>query len=195
MSCRICLEDAPVESMVTPCQCTGTSAYIHPDCLKSYFTYYPDRFCRVCRTEMEGPPEPLLTVLMFTLLGMSITYSGVPLMTKLGLSVAMMGMIVYYTKKRLFNDTVAAFLMAMYLTFATGGHPDAVFIFIFCLYTLSLALSIFLTRQLALFLLIGPAVFAMTVYILVPFDGFATAVYLSLLFLGWYAWIRTAVRV
>lgn len=195
MPCRICLEDAPPETMLTPCKCLGTSAYIHSECLRSYVVYYPDRICRVCRSEMEGPPEPLLTVLMFSLLGMSITYSAVPLMTKLGLSLTLMGMTIYYAKRKLFNDTVAAFLMAMYLTFATGGHPDAVFIFLLSLYTLSLALSIFLTKQLALFLLVGPAVFAMTIYIMVPFDGFATAVYLSLLFLGWYAWIRTAVRV
>ena len=144
---------------------------------------------------MEGPPQPLLTVLMFTLLGMSITYSAVPWMTKLALGVALSGMTVYYSRKKLFNDTVASFLMAMYLTFATGGHPDAVFIFLLSLYTISLGFSIFLTRQIALFLLVGPPVFALTLYVLIPFDAFATAVYLSLLFLGWYAWIRTAVRV
>ena len=195
MPCRICLEDAPPETMMTPCKCSGTSAYIHPECLTLYFGHYPDRLCRVCRTEMEGPSDPLLSVLMFGLLGLSITYSAVPLMTKLGLSVALMGMTVYYAKKQLFNNTVAAFLIAMYMTFATGGHPDALFIFLLSLYSISLTVSIFLTKQFALILLIGPAVFALTVYVMIPFDGFATGVYLSVLFLSWYAWVRTAVRV
>lgn len=195
MTCRICLEDQTPETLVTPCRCSGTSAYIHIECLESYFTYYPDRICRVCRTEMEGLPSPVLSIVVFTLLGMTITYSAVPLMTKLGLSLALMTLTVFYSKKKLFNDTVSSFLLAMFLTFATGGHPDAVFLFLLSLYTISLGFSIFVTRQWALILLIGPPIFAMSVYLLIPFDAFATAVYLSLLFLVWYAWIRTAVRV
>jgi hypothetical protein len=144
---------------------------------------------------MEGPTNPFLSYLMFTLLGVSITYSGVPFLTKLALSAVLMCMLVYYSKKNLFNETVLSFLLILYLTFATGGHPDAVFIFLFVLYMTSLLFTILVTRQAALFLLVAPAVFSVTVYILLSLDAFATAVYVSLLFLVWYAWIRVAVRV
>lgn len=195
MICRICLGEEHSETMVTPCRCAGTSAYVHPDCLVSYFQYYPDRVCRVCLTEMEGPVNPFLSYMMIVLLGMSITYSSSPFLTKLGLSAVLLALSVYYSKKNLFNETVVSFLLVLYLTFATGGHPDAVFLFLFVLYVTSVLFSIFLTRQLLLLLLVAPAVFSMTVYILLSLDAVATAVYLSLLFLIWYAWIRTAVRV
>lgn len=195
MICRICLsEDAP-ETMLTPCRCTGTSAHIHTECLNTYFGYYPDHICRVCRTEMDGPSDLLLSAMMVGLLGLSITYSVVPWSIKIGLTLGLFAMTVYYAKKNLFNDTVAAFLLAMYLTFATGGHPDAVFIFLLSMYTISLVFSAVLTRQFILLFLLAPAVLSITLYILLSLDPFGTAVYLSLLFLAWYAWVRSVVRV
>lgn len=195
MPCRICLEDSPPETMLTPCKCTGTSAYIHHECLDMYLGHYPDRICRVCRSEMDGPPNLLISALMMTLLGMSVTYSVIPWTTKLVFTLALLSMTVYYSKKKLFNDTVGAFLLALYLTFATGGHPDAVFIFLLSLYVMSIVVSFVVTRQFFLVFLIAPAVLSITTYILLSLDPFGTAVYLSLLFLAWYAWVRTAVRV
>jgi hypothetical protein len=195
MICRICFGEETPETMVSPCRCSGTSAYIHTECLNSYFGYFPDRICRVCRTEMEGPPNLLMSAMMMTLLGMSISYSVIPWTIKLAFTMSLLTITVYYAKKNLFNDTVATFLLAMYLTFATGGHPDALFIFLISLYAISLIFSIVVTRQLVLLLFIAPAVFALTAYIFLALDAFGTAVYLSLLFLAWYAWVRTAVRV
>lgn len=195
MICRICFGEEKPETMVTPCRCSGTSAHIHSECLDSYFGYYPDRICRVCLAEMEGPPSLLLSASMVTLLGMSITYSEVQWKIKLVLSLALMSMTVYYAKKKLFNDTVAAFLLALYLTFATGGHPDAVFIFLLSLYVMSIIVSIVVTKQFFLVFFIAPAVLSVTTYILLALDPFGVAIYLSLLFLAWYAWVRTTVRV
>ena len=195
MSCRICLSDEHPETFVSPCRCVGTSSYIHEECLTTYFSYYPDRICRVCLTEMDGPaPDSLLSYMMFVLLGMTITYSSVDPLIKIGLALGLMGMIVYYAKHKLFNDTVVAFLIALYLTFATGGHPDAIFIFLLSLYLGGLIATIFATRQLGLFLMIAPPMFAIAAHVVLKLDAFATSVYVSLLFLLWYAWIRTAVR-
>jgi len=46
--CRICLDTENSETMITPCMCSGTSAYIHEECFQRYLEYYPDRMCRVC---------------------------------------------------------------------------------------------------------------------------------------------------
>lgn len=49
--CRICFDSEG--SLVTPCRCRGTQAYIHPECLRMYFVHYPDGLCRVCQTPMK----------------------------------------------------------------------------------------------------------------------------------------------
>lgn len=193
MSCRICMGDESPETFLSPCQCTGTSAYIHLDCLNTYFTYYPDRICRVCMTEMEGSADPWLSYAMIALLGVTITYSGVDFPVKLGLSLSILALVVYYAKNNLFNDTVVSFLFALYLTFATGGHPDAVFVFLLTMYIVSLGVTILVTRQLTLFLLLSPPFFALAIRMILLLDAMATGVYVSILFLIWYAWIRGAV--
>lgn len=55
MECRICLGDEDPETMLIPCRCRGTSAYVHDRCLRTYFSYYPDRICRVCHGPMKHP--------------------------------------------------------------------------------------------------------------------------------------------
>ena len=55
MECRICFGADHPETMHRPCRCTGTSAYIHDSCLRTYISYYPDRLCRVCHGSMEHP--------------------------------------------------------------------------------------------------------------------------------------------
>ena len=55
MECRICLGDDRPSTMLVPCKCRGTSAYIHEHCLRTYISYYPDRLCRVCREPMRHP--------------------------------------------------------------------------------------------------------------------------------------------
>jgi hypothetical protein len=55
MECRICFGTDHPETMHRPCRCTGTSAYIHDSCLRTYISYYPDRLCRVCHGSMEHP--------------------------------------------------------------------------------------------------------------------------------------------
>jgi hypothetical protein len=193
MSCRICLSDETPETFVSPCQCIGTAAFIHQECLNTYFTYYPDRICRVCMTQMECIYDPVLSYIVFGMLGVTITYSGIDVFLKLGILSVLLSVFVYYTKKHLFNDTVVAFLIAIYLTFVTGGHPDAVFIFLFTMYMVSLSVTFLVTRQLALFVFFAPPLLALAIRILLELDGLATSVYVSLLFLIWYASIRTAV--
>ncbi len=34
LQCRFCLEDAPASALLAPCNCTGTSRYVHGVCLR-----------------------------------------------------------------------------------------------------------------------------------------------------------------
>ena len=63
--CRICLDTERPESMITPCMCSGTSAYIHEACFQRYLEYYPDRVCRVCKYRVPGQETYTLDYFVF----------------------------------------------------------------------------------------------------------------------------------
>lgn len=63
--CRICLDTEHPDSMITPCMCSGTSAYIHEACFQRYLEYYPDRVCRVCKYHVPGEPAYSLDHFVF----------------------------------------------------------------------------------------------------------------------------------
>ena len=56
MTCRICLEDEG--EMIQPCNCKGTSANVHPDCLVKWLNISQKTECEICKfqystTEIE----------------------------------------------------------------------------------------------------------------------------------------------
>lgn len=94
--CRYCLEETNAEDMVAPCKCTGSSKYVHQQCLKKWFTEKNNRivipgnfnqqsfYCEICNTpykykinQLEGNDSLLykdlliyfsvITSLLFTL--------------------------------------------------------------------------------------------------------------------------------
>ena len=78
--CRICLDTENPNSMVSPCNCRGTSAYIHSKCLNEYLHHYPDGLCRVCRKNMivVYPYE----IILFAMLMILLLYTNIPTHTK-----------------------------------------------------------------------------------------------------------------
>mgnify|MGYP000915443079 CR=1 FL=1 len=50
MTCRICLDDG---DMIQPCNCTGTTAYVHEECLMKWLTISERRDCEICKFEYE----------------------------------------------------------------------------------------------------------------------------------------------
>ena len=46
MTCRICLEDEG--EMVQPCNCSGTSANVHPECLMKWLVISQTTECEIC---------------------------------------------------------------------------------------------------------------------------------------------------
>ncbi len=77
--CRICLDTENPETMITPCMCCGTSAYIHEACFQQYLEYYPDRVCRVCHYRVPG--EQSLTVDSVVFLMMAIWMAALLMMS------------------------------------------------------------------------------------------------------------------
>lgn len=46
--CRICLEDASLNDLISPCLCAGTSKYVHHTCLERWRATTPRAFSRCC---------------------------------------------------------------------------------------------------------------------------------------------------
>jgi len=61
--CRFCLEDALVDSLVAPCHCTGTSKFVHEDCLRTWQHQLGGaederaRVCQSCRVPFTLAPQ------------------------------------------------------------------------------------------------------------------------------------------
>lgn len=50
MTCRICLEEG---DLIQPCNCTGTTAYVHEECLLKWLTTSNRSDCEICKYEYE----------------------------------------------------------------------------------------------------------------------------------------------
>jgi hypothetical protein len=48
MTCRICLEDG---DLISPCNCTGTAAYVHEECLVKWLNTSGRSDCEICKYE------------------------------------------------------------------------------------------------------------------------------------------------
>lgn len=50
MTCRICLEEG---DLIQPCNCSGTAAYVHEECLIKWFRVSKRTDCEICKFEYE----------------------------------------------------------------------------------------------------------------------------------------------
>ena len=50
MTCRICLEDG---DLIQPCDCKGTSAYVHEKCLLKWLNVSDRTDCEICKFEYD----------------------------------------------------------------------------------------------------------------------------------------------
>lgn len=105
MECRICLTSDHPDTFLRPCRCRGTSAYIHEHCLRTYFRYYPDRLCRVCREPMEHPWIDLernlrCAVTLFLWSSVLLGLSSMPVGIKALCLSIFGGLLVYHVKRR-----------------------------------------------------------------------------------------------
>lgn len=50
MTCRICLDDG---ELIQPCNCTGTTAHVHEECLLKWLVISNRRDCEICKFEYD----------------------------------------------------------------------------------------------------------------------------------------------
>ena len=200
MICRICFDEGTLATLVSPCRCIGTSQYIHRRCLDQYCTYYPDRVCRVCRTEMSGPmtsQDLALFAIVLVGLGTTLTGSMISPEGKWILGLALLGMAAYFLRNNFFNQTVAAGTLMVYISFVHGGHVHSVISLVVIVSGIAMITTLFLYVP-VLYVMTMAVVASVFAYILIAgvtvafnSDSYALAVYMCLMYMGWYAWIRT----
>ncbi|RWS15485.1 E3 ubiquitin-protein ligase MARCH3-like protein [Dinothrombium tinctorium] len=52
--CRICLQPLSKKEALKPCNCSGSQAYVHRDCLKEWIVIRGYNRCNVCKSEYTG---------------------------------------------------------------------------------------------------------------------------------------------
>lgn len=69
--CRICHEGGGGETLLSPCDCTGTLGKVHKSCLEKWLSSSNTSYCELCHTEftIERRPQPLTQV------GIAMTFS------------------------------------------------------------------------------------------------------------------------
>lgn len=184
--------------MVTPCNCRGSVAYIHDDCLQEYLSYYPDRMCRICLTRIPTPTtvsERMISIAMIMTLSNMIYMTNTPPLGKLAMIIAMAGIVWRYTLARLWVWWVLASVTI--LTFLIGFATSPLAMIIMGLHLVSTAfmwtLSIYIPRVyiatgFVTLITFGCIGFFTTMAIL-QLDPIGATAVLTLLFLAWVAWL------
>lgn len=109
MQCRYCFGTEDGEPMVAPCLCRGTSQFTHESCLQRYFTYYPDRACRVCNARMEyvSTIERVLPCIFVPLLTSLVMISAISPPAKVMLVLGGLGLSALFAMHPIFHKDLA----------------------------------------------------------------------------------------
>lgn len=200
MECRICLQSDRQESMLRPCQCRGTSAYIHEHCLRTYLHYYPDRLCRVCHEPMEHPRMDIeqnvicsIIVIVWSCILLELSTMAFPY--KLLCIATLAALVVHHAlRKQLSYGIVAVCLLSSGLMAMTA--PDVILQTVILVYALLgiAALCYFLSADMLFFvILIGLALtysILLTLAVATRSDPAFTSLFLIAVTVFWLAFVR-----
>jgi E3 ubiquitin-protein ligase DOA10 len=51
--CRICYSTGDLQSLITPCECSGTMGILHQNCLERWLEISNTSKCEICQHEFE----------------------------------------------------------------------------------------------------------------------------------------------
>lgn len=193
--CRICFEED--NDLLQPCRCRGTAAYIHPACLTQYIHYYPDRVCRICRTQLSVPLDPESLVLLW-LLGSGLTgllfLSNARVITKIGLVAYVGAVSLYYARNGLLSRSAVGMALILICMFVTGGDALAKGLILSTLMLLAAFVSAAITipghivAEVFGYMLVFAYLTCMFWVFQTQLDTYAFGVVLTTSWLVWYAW-------
>ena len=170
MECRICLGGERTETMLVPCKCRGTAAYVHDTCLRTYFSYYPDRLCRVCHEHMQHPwmdteRNFLCATVILVWAAILLTLSHVPFVVKLISFIGIAVLLVVHVRRRQLTYTATGLLVAVSFLLVTTEAEHL-------LATVFLAMGLLALATLCLFMPIETLFLVMVVALALSYSVF-----------------------
>lgn len=198
MQCRICLEDDRVDTMVAPCECTGTSKYIHLHCLKEYTRFYPTRICMVCKTHMHYRErfERVLNWIMIASICILFLASHSHIVPKLGIALSLALLISGFALHNCLSREVSLFVIAMCVLPTVVANDvmmvvvSNVLIAVGGVYTFVHYIPLEYTFVVAATLLVGLYMGVFVASMLSVLDMYAIFLTTLTLFFFWYGWIK-----
>jgi hypothetical protein len=192
MQCRICLDTDRVDTMVSPCNCRGTSAFIHRSCLEEYYIHYPDRICRVCHQKMMYSTEAdvLLTQLFFVWGVSLIWFSASPFLSKLVYGLTLLCTMIFATSQKFLTASSIIFVMSiasmfLFMEYEATLASICFLIALGCIYTMGLYVSPQAMLVVISILLVGLYIGLFAVVVATHVDPYLTAFYVTFVFLIW----------
>lgn len=195
--CRICLDINDPRSMLAPCNCRGTSEFIHRSCLKEYIRHFPDGVCRVCRKRMIviNEYEIALQIVLFFWLSLLICFANIPFHTKLFYTAMLMVMFFYTTTKQVID--LFMFLIIFGVSYGMVViQPEDRVKFIIVVSAVSTLVTIFLyipPQYILLLAVIGMCALygvILTIFLATTTDSFMTSYFIGFLAILWNVFIH-----
>ena len=200
MQCRICLEEDSPDTLLRPCRCSGTIAYVHRACLDTSYLYSPDRICRVCRTPFDAPgpwlPRLLVWIMLGVLGGLAL-WMPERLLLRVA-SLAVLGLLArVYGRLHLTTVLHPVVVLGLWvLVYSIDTAATAFVVFgglggILTVYTLCTRIDPMLVLVGVMVLLVFAYLTLLTTAVFLSVGHAGFALYLSVLYLVWNLWVHT----
>jgi len=137
---------------------------------------------------------------MFSLLVSLLLFSNVRVLVKVVLLLMTVGISLFFLHHNLFSMTPLVFVSIIALLCLPGGHPMATNIWfiivavIMVVYTLARQFPAMVLLAVLVTLLLASYVIFLTMFAYHSLDSPAFTVYLSVIYLAWYAWLHNETR-
>lgn len=195
--CRICFEEDG--DMIIPCNCRGTSAYIHVNCYYNYIRHYPDRMCRVCHQYMdyESPIERYLFIIFLTILGTLWFLTEAPIVIKILMLMAMTIVVAGYRFQPILNPSIVLlmtgfiYMLSMHMRYQKESITFVIIISSICtFFTIFKYIDPNVLLFITIIVIAGLYVSLMAVATMAYLDVYGYTLITTLMFLLWNAWVQ-----
>lgn len=190
MQCRLCLDTSDLVSMVAPCSCTGSMAYIHSSCLDEYIRYYPDRSCRVCGGTFvfRSPRDEIAMAALYFSFQSFLLASDM----SFGMKVVSFAASTLFYRHMLLESHVSWTAIAILCVVNLLSMPifSMVYLVSLVIFTISYLIPAEYILCLAMIALISGYLFIIAFVSASTFNGFTNAILLGTIFILWHTALR-----
>ena len=199
--CRICFEEGG--ELVSPCACSGTSKYIHTECLKRYIRFFPDGMCRVCNQylDFESLESKAFFIFFFSFMVVLWFLMDVFWVSKIVLLFCFGLLILTYRLRHSFDNLFASILMFFVLTMVRIGYQfreNSQFIIfvwiIFVLYTMFHYINPYQLLKIFTILTCGLYMTIFAIASMGQMDIYGASFTIVLMIMIWNLWMQTHPR-